>query len=268
MKNYFIFLKKELFEAVKTYKLLIMGVVFLLFGMASPLMAKFTPEIIKWAMESDPAMAGMDFSGLITQPSALDSWFQFYGNAGQMGFFVLVIIFSSMLSSELSIGTLTIMLSKGLSRSAVILSKLTSAVLIWTASFGLSVLTAWGYTNYIFDNGVVNLFFAMFCLWLFGMFLLAVTALMATLVNKGYACMFSVGAVVIVLSLIDLIPKAKKYNPISLSTSSRMLLAREASLQNAVEAIPKEFIPAIITTVILILVFTVLAVISFNKRKR
>jgi len=260
MKNYFIFLKKELFEAAKTYKILIMGAVFLIFGMGSPLMAKFTPEIIKWAMESDPAMAGMDFSGLITQPAALDSWYQFYSNIGQMGFIVLVVIFSGMLSSELSSGTLIIMLSKGLSRCAVILSKLTSAVLIWTGSFILSFLTAWLYTSYIFDNTVMNLFFAMLCLWVFGLFLLTVTAFMATLVNKSYACMFSAGAVVIILSLIDLIPKIKKYNPLSLSISSRMLLSNDV--------IPKDFLPAIIVTVILIAVFTVFAVITFNKRKR
>ena len=130
MRNYVIFLKKELFEAAKTFKLLIMCAVCLFVGMLSPLTARFTPEIIKWAMESDPAMAGMDLSALMTEPTAFDSWVQFYSNVGLMGFTALVIIFSGMLSSEMR-GTLKIMLSKGLSRRAVILAKLTSAVLIW-----------------------------------------------------------------------------------------------------------------------------------------
>jgi len=259
MKTYSVFLKKELFESVKTYKIFIIGAVFLLFGMASPLLAKLTPEIIKWAMESDPAMTGVDFSGLITQPVAFDSWMQFYGNAGQLGYIVLVIMFSSMLSSELSRGTLRIMFSKGLTRPTVIFSKLTSASLIWTGSFCLSALTAWVYTIYMFDEAVSHLFLAMLCMWVFGIFLLALTMLMAVLTNKGYACMVSVGLIAIVCSLLEMIPQIKKYNPMQLYTSSRMLLIEEST--------PKDFIPVLIVTGVLIVGFVWLAVVLFNKKR-
>ena len=261
MKNYIIFLKKELFESIKTYKLVIMLAVFLVFGMISPLTAKFTPEILKWAMESDPSTAGMDLSGLLTEPAAFDSWVQFFGsNTGQMGLIVLVIVFSGMISSELSRGTLTIMLSKGLSRAAVILSKLTSAVLIWTVSFILSFLTAWGYTAYMFEDSVPNLFAAVFCLWVFGVFLLALTALMATLTSKGYACMLSVGAVSVVLALLTLIPNTAKYNPSSLIGSPLQFLSGEAA--------PRRAYPALVVAAIGIAAFTTLAVIIFSKNKK
>ena len=258
MRNYVVFLKKELYESAKTYKLLIMGMVFVFFGMLSPLSARFMPEILRWAIESDPAAAGMDFGGLMSNPTAFDSWAQFYGNAGQMGLIVLVIVFSGMLSSELSKGTLTIMLSKGLSRPAVILSKLTSAVLIWTGSFVLSALTAWGYTAYMFEESVPNLFFAMLCLWVFGVFLLALTAVAATLTKKGYACMLSVGAVAILLNLVNLIPNAGKYNPVSLSGTSLTLLNDSIT--------PRAMYPAIIVSLISIAAFAMLAVILFNKK--
>jgi ABC-2 type transport system permease protein len=176
-----------------------------------------------------------------------------------MGLIVLVIMFSGMLSSELSRGTLTIMLSKGLSRSAVILSKLTSAVLIWTASFTLSVLTAWGYTAYMFEERVSNLFFAMFCMWVFGVFLLALTTLMAALVSKGYACMLSVGGIAVLLTLLDFIPKADTYNPMSLSTSTLLLLIDEVT--------PRAFFPALAAAGTGIAAFTLFAVIKFSKKK-
>ena len=258
MKNYVIFLKKELLESAKTFKLLVMLAVFLVFGMMSPLTAKFTPEIIKWAMEMDPAMAGMDLSALTTEPAAFDSWIQFYSNTGLMGLIALVVVFSGMISSELSRGTLTIMLSKGLSRTAVILSKLTCAVLIWTASFNISALTAWGYTAYLFDDNVPNLFYAMFCLWLFGTFLLALTALAAALTKKSYACMLSTGAAVIVLNIINIIPAVVKYNPVSLS-GSLSLLTYGADLS--------QFYPALTIAGICAAVFALLAVIAFNKKR-
>ena len=259
MKNYIIFLKKELTESVKTHKLLIMGAVFLFFGMLSPLTARFMPEILQMAMESDPSMAGMDFSGFMSEPTASDSWAQFYGNVGQMGLIALVVVFSSMLSSELSRGTLTIMLSKGLSRSAVILSKFTSAVLIWTGSFTLSALTAWGYTAYMFSGGVPNLFFAMFCLWIFGVFLLALTAFAAALTAKGYACMLSVGAAVIMLNIVNIIPAVGKYNPVALSGTSMSLLNDGIT--------PAALYPALAVSIIGIAAFTAFAVVFFNKKK-
>jgi len=233
--------------------------VFLVFGMMSPLTAKFTPEILKWAVEMDPSTAGMDFGGLLTTPPvAFDSWAQFYSNVGLMGFIALVVVFSGMISSETTRGTLTIMLSKGLSRAAVVLSKLTSAALIWTVSFYFSVLTAWGYTAYMFDDGVPNLFFAMFCLWVFGMFLLALTAFMATLTNKGYACMLSVGAAAIALSIVNIIPVVSKYNPLSLSGSISLLA----------DGISKaDMYPVLAVAAIGTAAFTLLAVMFFNKKR-
>ena len=46
MRGYLAFVKKELLEQVRTYKLLILLLVFFIFGMLSPLMAKLMPEIL------------------------------------------------------------------------------------------------------------------------------------------------------------------------------------------------------------------------------
>ena len=261
MRNYRIFLRKEIIESLKTYKLLIMGAVFLFFGMAAPLTAMFTPEIIKWAMSTDPSLAGMDMSALITEPSAFDSWMQFFsGYVGQMGLFVIVIVFSGMISSELSRGTLTIMLSKGLSRTTVVLSKLTNALLIWTFCYIMASLVAWAYTIYFFPGeDVPNLLLALFCLWLFGVFLLSLTIFMATLTKKGFVCMLLVGAVAITLMLINMIPQIAKYNPASL-IELPITLTSDPS-------IPEHTLPVIIVAFVSSIAFTALAVVIFNRKK-
>jgi len=278
MRNYIVFLKKELFESVKTHKLIIMGAVFLIFGMGSPLLARMTPEIIRWAMESDPATAGMDFAamGLLSEPTAINAWSQFFSDVGLFGLVALVIVFSGMLSSELSRGTLTIILTKGLPRSTVILSKLTSAVIIWSMSFGLSFFTAKLYTSFLFpennlpvtrDFGLFvqlsahqsDLLFAGFSMWLFGVFLLALTAAAATLTDNGYICMLIVGAVVIALFIFSAVPRVDAYNPTSLISSPVALITKAAT--------PRNVIPTLVVSGIGIAALTIFAVVSFSKKR-
>ena len=46
MKNLYYFTKKELFESWRTSRLFILLIIFLIFGLMNPLMARMTPEII------------------------------------------------------------------------------------------------------------------------------------------------------------------------------------------------------------------------------
>lgn len=116
MRGYLAFVKKELLEQVRTYKLLILFLVFFIFGMLSPLMAKLMPEIL-----SQMPMDGITIT--IPDPTAIDSYSQFFKNLTQMGLIVLVLLFSGTLTTELSKGTLINVLTKGLTRYAVILAK-------------------------------------------------------------------------------------------------------------------------------------------------
>ena len=67
MRGYLAFVKKELLEQVRTYKLLILFLVFFIFGMLSPLMAKLMPEIL-----SQMPMDGITIT--IPDPTAIDSY--------------------------------------------------------------------------------------------------------------------------------------------------------------------------------------------------
>ena len=260
MRGYLIFLKKELIESVKTYRLFILVTVFLIFGIVSPLLAVMTPEIMQWAMATDPSTAGIDLSALFGEPTALDSWAQFYSNVGQLGLIILVIVFSGMLSSEVSGGTLTIILTKGLSRSAAVLSKLTSAVLIWSGCLLISFFTAWGYTIFLFPGQALpNVFFSILPLWLFGVFLLSLTTLAAVIATKSTFTMLLVGGAVAVLHIINIIPIVGRYNPVSLMGSPMPLLSFAAT--------PWSIYPGLIAASICVVAVTSFAVIKFSQKK-
>jgi ABC-2 type transport system permease protein len=252
MKGYLAFLKKEIFEYVKTYKLLIMLMVFTVFGITNPLLAKLLPDILESLVEDNVIIS-------LPEPTAFDAWTQFFKNATQMGLIVMVILFSGVLSSELSKGTLINLLTKGLSRTAVILSKYTCMVLVWTTSIALCFVLTYGYTVYLFPKDETsNLLFSVFCLWLFGLFLLSALLFSAALTKSNYGCMLITGIVVVACMIMNIISSVHKYNPISLATDNMGLI------MNSIEV--SSLYSAIMISCLLSLIFVSLSVVIFQKK--
>ena len=92
----------------------------------------------------------------LPEATIFDSWAQFFKNTTQMGLIVLVIIFSGLISNELSKGTLINMLTKGLSRKTVVLSKFTSSTLVWTLAYFLSALVTFLYSMLFWEDTQVE----------------------------------------------------------------------------------------------------------------
>ena len=253
MTHYIAFLKKEILESIRTYKLFIMLIVFVLFGVMNPLAAKLTPHIIKTLIPDGNSIP-------IPEATALDSWAQFFKNITQMGLIVTTLVFSGILVTELSKGTLINMLTKGLSRKAVILSKFTSMILIWTLSVTVSFIITWVYTVYLFPgDGTNNLLFSVFCLWLFGSFLLSLLMFSSTVTNTNYGSLIIVGVTVVIGMLLNIIPSFQKYNPISLSTRNMELLTNTLN--------PSSLYNAIGVTIIIIVALVTLSILVFRKKQ-
>ena len=253
MTGYLAFLKKELFEYTKTYKLFVMLMVFAVFGITNPLTAKLLPEILGSLIPDSVVIT-------LPEPTAYDAWTQFFKNATQIGLLVMVILFSSVLSSELSKGTLINLLTKGLSRTAVILSKYTCMILLWTTSIALCFGLTYGYTVYLFPKDETsNLLFSVFCLWLFGLFLMAALLFSATLTRSSYGCLLVTGIVVVICMILNIIPAVHRYNPISLSTDNMGLI------MNSIKA--SALYSTIVITCLLSLIFVSLSIVVFQKKQ-
>jgi len=253
MRSYLAFTKKEFVENVRTYKVMIMAAVFLLLGMMNPITAKITPQLLKEFMPE-----GIEIT--ITEPTALDSWAQFFKNVPQMGLIVLIIVFSGIMANEFSRGTLINMLTKGLSRSTVILSKFTMAVFMWTGSYVLCFGVSYAYTAYFWTgDGISNIAFSVFCLWLFGILLLAAVMLGSVLFKNSYGCLLFTGGFVVALFLINIVPKLQEYNPIKLASGNMALLTSEMSVS--------DFTLPIVICCATAAVFIIAAVALFNKKQ-
>lgn len=218
MGGFFAFTKKEFIEQIRNFKWLIILMVFFLFGMTSPLLAKLMPDII----------SSMDMGGLkleIPEPTVLDAYTQYFKNMNQMGIIVVLLVFGGTLSNELMKGTLVNILAKGLSRSSVLLSKFTAAVSLWSVGFILSAIINYAYTVYLLeDSKVQNLFLSLFCLWLFGCFIIALILLSSVIAAGSFGGLILSAAILAVLLILNIFPKTEKFNPVTLASKNMALL--------------------------------------------
>ncbi|WP_100486273.1 ABC transporter permease [Sporolactobacillus pectinivorans] len=227
MSGFTAFFKKEMIEYVRGYKALILFCIFVIFGMMSPLLAKMMPDIL-----AHTAVNGITLT--IPKPTFTDSFSQFFKNFSQMGMVVLLLVFGGLLSQDLSRGTLIILLSKGLSRHAVILAKYAAALVLWTVSYVLAALIQWGYTVYLFNRlSAPHLFFSLFCLWLFGAFLLAVLLMSSSIVGGAYGGLILTAAGLGVLILCQLIPNMDRFSPLTLALGNAGFMTGAANFDHA-----------------------------------
>ena len=120
MTGFGILLGKELLESWRTLRLPVVAGVLLLSGFLSPLLAKFTPEIIR-------AVGGDQLGGLTMPiPTVVDSVGQLLKNAAQFGALAAVLLSMSAVAGEVERGTAAFLLVKPATRAAFLAAKLAS----------------------------------------------------------------------------------------------------------------------------------------------
>ena len=96
MKPLLAFMKKEYLEAVRTGKIIMLILLFVLFGIMNPAIAKLTPLLMEMYADT------MAESGLVVtsvQVDAMTSWAQFFKNI-PIAIIAFVLIFSDIFTKE------------------------------------------------------------------------------------------------------------------------------------------------------------------------
>ena len=249
------FLKKELLEQLRSGKLLFLGILFVLFGIMNPAVAKLTPWLLEMMADS-LAESGMTVTEVTV--SAMDSWVQFFKNI-PMALIAFVLMEGSIFTKEYQSGTLLLSLTKGLPRHKVVLSKTLVLLSLWSLGYWLCFGITYGYNAYFWDNSVAkNLLFSVLCWWVFGLWVIGLVVACSTLCASGSGVLLGTGGVVMISYLLSLLPKLSKFLP-------TMLLDSTALLYGTAEA--DKYYPALaIAAGMMILCFAV-SIPIFNKKQ-
>ena len=254
MKSLIAFIKKELLEQIRTGKLMILGTLFVLFGIMNPAIAKLTPWLLETLADS-LAESGMIVTNVTV--SALDSWVQFFKNI-PIALIAFVLIESSIFTKEYQSGTLLLSLTKGFERYKVVLSKTIVLALFWTLGYWLCFGITYAYNAYFWDNSAAqHLMLSVTCWWLFGIWVIALVILFSTISNANTGVLMGTGGVILMSYVLGFLPKIKSYVPTSLTNGT--------SLIYGVTTANTYFIPLILVMIMCIICF-VASIILFNKK--
>ncbi|MDU2583502.1 MAG: ABC transporter permease [Anaerococcus hydrogenalis] len=253
MRIFLSLLKKEAIEGARTKKTTSTLILFLFIGLISPLTAKLTPLILQ-----SIATGNIDIN--VAPPSEIDSWTQFFKNISQIGMFGLAIILSTQMANEFQKGTLINLLSKGLPRYQVVLSKIFYNFILWFLAYFCSFILTYFYTKYFFGISfpIRNILMAALLPFIFGLFLISLEILAGVISGNviGTLMLTTVGIVIqLILSIRD---EIVKYMPIA-------LIGKPVNLIKGI-GYDDYYVP-IITGSILLILCIVISIAIINKKQ-
>ena len=255
MKPFLAFTRKELLAQFRTGKVTILGILFVLFGIMNPAIAKLTPWLMEMMADS-LAESGMIITDITV--TAMDSWVQFFKNI-PMALIVFVLMQSSIFTKEYQTGTLVLSLTKGLPRSTALIAKAVVLTLFWSAGYWLCFGITYGYNAYFWDNAIAqNLLFSALCWWVFSLWILALLVFFSTLSVSSAVVLVGTGGVVFASTLLSMIPKVSKYLPTLLSDGNSLIYGTTAA---------EKYVPALLIATAMGILFFALSIPIFNRKQ-
>lgn len=144
--NFITVFRKEMLEQWRTYRFLIVVAVFAAFGLASPLLAKFTPEMLK-SLPGVPT----ELLSAFPAPTVTDAITQYVKNMSQFGILLALLMTMGVVVQEKERGTAAFFLTRPVSRETFLLAKFASMTVTFIASLSIAAIGCWYYTYVLFE---------------------------------------------------------------------------------------------------------------------
>lgn len=249
------FTKKEITEHRRSGRLPVLVIVFVLFGIMNPAIAKLTP----WLMETlSDSLAESGLSVGEVSVTAASSWTQFFKNI-PIGLIIFVLLEGGIFTKEYESGTLVLALTKGLPRRDVVFSKALIIALLWSICYWLCYGITFAYNAYFWDNGIMHfLSLAALCWWLFGLWICSLAVLFSSAAEHSPAVYLGTGGAFLLAYIISLFPKLSEYSPAHLTDIAPL---------TAGIAEPSQYTAAMIISAVLCVLSVAASVPIFNNRQ-
>jgi len=214
-------LRKELLEQWRTRRLLVVAVVFTALGIGSPLLARYTPELVK-------ALAGEQLQIVVPPPTAADSVSQFLKNLGQAGVLTAILLAMGSVAVEKERGTAALLLTKPVSRAAFLLAKLLAISATLLVGLLLAAIAGYYYTSILFDPLPPFGWAAMAGLLLLSLIAYASLTFMGSAMTRSSLAAAAIGiGALILLAVISALPTIGPFTPGGLGAPGAALAVGE-----------------------------------------
>ena len=255
MTGFRVLRRKEWLESWRTLRTPIVGGLFVLVGLTSPLLAKYLPEIVK-------AAGGSQFPTVnLPTPVLADAVGQVWKNLAQFGAFAAIILAMGSVSGELDRGTAAFVLSKTASRGAFLAAKVGVIAAILGLATLLAVGLAWSYTAVLFEPPSITGWLVLAGLAWLGLCAWAAITFMGSTVTGSTAAAAGIGFVaLLVLSIVAAVPGLAPFGPGGLAAPAVAIASGDT-----IDRI--DVLKPVISTAILIAIALGVAAWSFRRRE-
>lgn len=240
MNRFWIFYRKELLEAARSYKWIWVPVVFLLLGIMQPVTTYYLPDILTMSGELPPNAAE-----LFTIPPPENVMVATLSQFSSIGLLVLVLAGMNVVAGERTTGTAELVLTRVVSTLPLMAAKWAAMMTLMVVSFAMGIAGAGYYTSLLIgplEWGAVVSGGVLYAVWLA---LIVTLALSLGAVLRGPAAAFiSLGTAAALSLLSSLFSSGLKWSPSRLSS-----VAAEWMLGNGGTA----WYPLLLTVIIMML---------------
>jgi ABC-2 type transport system permease protein len=214
---------KELLEAWRTYRLIVVALLFLGLGVSAPIVTKLLPDIIQ-------AFGSSAFQVEIGTPGIADVVQQFLKNVLQFGALAAILVTMGSVATERERGTAAFVLAKPVTRAAFLWAKLVAIAIVFAIAIGLAVAGAYLYTTLLFHRPPISSWIEMAAVaWLSTLVYVSITFLGSVVARSalGAAGIGFLG--LIVASVLSIVPNFEAWLPAGLSPLAESIALREVS---------------------------------------
>ena len=253
MNGFVPFLRKELNETVRTWRLWVVPGFLLFAALSSPLVTYLMPTLLD---QLGTAQQGLSIT--VADPTALQAYLEYLGNLGQLTLLALVIAYGGIVSSEVRGGTAALTLAKPLSRAAFVTGKWLSQAVVVIGATALGTLLCIALTQLLFEDGPAGRTVLAVGLWIaYAVMLLAIMVLLSVELKAPAAASgagIGVYAALIVLAQFEATSRA---TPAGLPEAGLAIVQGE----------PSQWAGPLVATVVVAAACLVAAVLRFERRE-
>ena len=250
MKTFNAYFKKEILEATRTNKYLILFIGSVFWALMAPLILKLLPLLFK----SLP----IDISAVFEDFNRDAAYLSFLGDFFEVGTLFFAFTLMGIISNEVYYRRLVFPYSSGADTTGMVLAKYIHYGLTFSIFILLGFLTNYFYTDRLFEGGILEIGMVIRSALLYVVyyaFLLSFLIFLSSLFRRGIIAGITVIVLGYTLSIFNQIPRIRAYLP-------NYLLFKAADISNIFDS---TLIPTIIISIVLIAAFLFFSILRIKR---